>query len=276
MEGAVYFAWTIPTSVDARLDPRQRLYWAAMDGYYRSPYRPGNPFTALVRHTPPGTRALVIVCAGVYLMQLLVYFTSPPALGAELIYTLGLVPARFVRGFVFQAVTYLFLHGSLGHLGFNMFTLWMFGSEIERLWGTRRYLTYYGICGIGAALCTVAVGWNAEIPTIGASGAILGLVLAYGMLFPNRTILLWFVIPLSARWLVILIVVTQILFYSSFVSSNIAVVAHLGGMLFGYLYLKKVWRIRNFVDEIRWRVRRRRFRVMRRGGNGDPGSFPFH
>src|SRR5262245_26731206 len=101
----------------------------------------------------------------------------------------------------------------------------------------------------------------------------MGLLVAFGMTFPDRTILFNFIIPMKAKTFVILLVAMQVLFYSQYAASNVAVVAHLGGMLFGYLYLKKAWRVKNLASDIRWRLRRRRFRVI--GRNGDD-RFPFH
>ncbi len=244
-----------------------------MDGYYRSPYRAGNPLASVLRQTPPVTRALIVACTAIFVVQLLVDYGTSGVGTRELLLTLGLVPQRFLHGYVHQAVTYAFLHGGFGHLLFNMLSLWMFGSEMERLWGGGRFTRYYAICGIGAALTTVAADWRSIHPTIGASGAILGLLLAYGLTFPTRTVLLYFVIPVSARVLVILTIVLQVFFYREAMGSGIAVWAHLGGMLFGWLALQRWRRPRAILNELRWRIRRRRFRVMPRKGNGDPGMF---
>lgn len=234
--------------------------------YYRSPYRRSNSFALFVRQIPPGTRWLIIACIAVFLVQTIARFAAPELFG-WMITGLGLTPVLFIRGWVFQAVTYMFLHGDLGHIGFNMLSLWMFGSEMERTWGTRRLLKYYAICGIGAALLTVAFDPFSPNPTIGASGAILGVLLAYGMTFPDRTILFNFFIPMKARTFIILLIGMQLLFFHGYMASGVAVVAHLGGMLFGYLYLKKAWRLRELASDIRWKIRRRRFRVV--GRNGD-------
>jgi membrane associated rhomboid family serine protease len=114
----------------------------------------------------------------------------------------------------------------------------MFGSELERLWGTRQFTKYFFICGIGAGLTSVIATPNSPIPIVGASGALFGLLLAYGILFPNRIIYLYMVIPVPAKWLVIII--GAIAFISSMTASGtgVAHMAHLGGMLFGFLYLK--------------------------------------
>jgi membrane associated rhomboid family serine protease len=172
---------------------------------------------------------------------------------------LGLVPAVFLREFaLWQPVTYMFLHGGVGHLLFNMLALWMFGTELERTWGTRFFVRYYFVTGIGAALVTVAWALSPfpygnqmyQSVVIGASGAIYGLLLAYGMYFPTRTIYLYFLFPIQARYFVM--IAGAIAFLSSVGSSGggVAHVAHLGGLLVGYLYLKGR---RGPLDEIKYR-----------------------
>ena len=196
---------------------------------------------------------------------------------------LGLIPTVVVGQFaLWQPVTYMFLHGGVGHLVFNMLALWMFGTELERTWGTRFFVRYYMVTGIGAALVTVAwslspLPYAAEMyqsVVIGASGAIYGLLLAYGMYFPSRTILLYFLFPIQARYFVIL--AGAIAFLSSVGSSGggVAHVAHLGGLLVGYVYLKGR---RGPLDEIKyrwlkWRLGRSRSRFdVYQGGKRNPG-----
>jgi len=151
---------------------------------------------------------------------------------------LGLVPAQVWNGYLWQLVTYMFLHGSFMHILFNMFALWMFGSELENLWGTARFVKYYFFTGIGAGISTVLVTPNAFTPTIGASGAIYGLLLAYGMTFPDRQILLYFLFPIKAKYFVILFGVLELFASVTSQGSGIAHVAHLGGLVFGWVYLK--------------------------------------
>ena len=157
---------------------------------------------------------------------------------------LALVPMEVIqRLFVWQPVTYLFLHGGFGHLIWNMLALWMFGADLERLWGTRRFLQFYFFCGIGAGICVIALNYllpwgNPLVPTIGSSGAIFGILLANAILFPDRTILWGFLIPIQMKYFVFIIGVVT--FISSFqVNTGVSEFAHLGGMLFGYIYLKK-------------------------------------
>ncbi len=157
----------------------------------------------------------------------------------------GLIPADVIGHFaIWQFVTYMFLHDPTGftHILFNMLTLWMFGRTLEVTWGTRRFLKYYFLCGIGAGLCVVLanliLSGNMNARTIGASGAIYGLLLAFGMLFPNVEVLFFFLFPLKAKYFVMIL--GAIAFMSSFGASGSGVshIAHLGGMVFGYLYLR--------------------------------------
>jgi membrane associated rhomboid family serine protease len=144
--------------------------------------------------------------------------------------------------YLWQLVTYLFLHGGWFHIIFNMFALWMFGADLERLWGGKKFLVYYFVTGVGAGILDVTLNtlFRPAMPsaTIGCSGAVYGLLLAYGMLFPERLIYLYMIIPIKAKWFVA--IMGAIEFVSSFGSpgSGISHFAHLGGMLFGFLYLR--------------------------------------
>ena len=159
---------------------------------------------------------------------------------------LGLIPASVIGQFrIWQPVTYMFLHGGPIHLLFNMLALWMFGTELERMWGTRYFLKFYFVCGIGAGVLTVLFsllpfGFAEELRrsiVIGASGAIYGLLLAYGLYFPHRPILMFMLFPIPARYFVMII--GAIAFYSSLgATGGVASATHLGGLLVGYLYLK--------------------------------------
>lgn len=232
-----------------------------MNGRYDAP-RPfvlGGPLT-------PAVKTLLIANVAVFIFQYLA-----GALGQVRMDRLfGLVPYEVTHHlFLWQLVTYLFLHGGLLHIGFNMLALWMFGTELESLWGTNRFTRFYFITGIGAAICSTLAAWNSYIPIIGASGAIYGLLAAYGILFPERTILLYFVIPIKAKYFVILM--GLLAFWSSVTASGsgVAHVAHLGGMLFGWLYLRHGWGDRQFrgfrPPSIReWRERRRQEKLKKK------------
>ena len=138
-----------------------------------------------------------------------------------------------------QLFTYMFMHANWSHILFNMFALWMFGYVLENYWGSRRFLFYYIICGIGAGLCNLLVpGWGI---TVGASGAVYGILLAFGMMFPNEQIYFYFLIPIKAKWFVIIFAAIELFEGIFYTNSGIAHFAHLGGMIFG-LILILYWR----------------------------------
>jgi len=221
----------------------------------------------------PGVRNLLFANVGVFVFQLLAAFLAQVRL--ETLF--GLVPYDVVHHlFLWQMVTYLFLHGGFLHILFNMLALYMFGTELEWLWGTSRFLRFYFITGVGAALCSIIVSPNSTIPIIGASGAIYGLLAAYGLLFPDRTLLLYFVIPIKAKYFVLIL--GAITFWSSITATGggIAHVAHLGGMIFGWIYLRGLPFRDGFRNPIpgwreRWRRERlrRKFKVYYRDTRGD-------
>ncbi len=142
------------------------------------------------------------------------------------------------RLFVWQLVTYLFLHAGFFHILFNMYALWIFGADLERQWGERRFLFYYFLTGIGAGLVDVLFHPSWPIPTVGCSGAVYGLLLAYGVLFPERLIFYALIIPMKAKWFVVLMGVIEFVSSLATPGSGVSHIAHLGGMLFGYLYLR--------------------------------------
>jgi len=160
--------------------------------------------------------------------------------GPSFTYKFGLTPILVTHNYyLWQLVTYIFLHdpGQLFHILFNMLGLWMFGSELERFWGTRRFTKFFFICGIGAGILTVLLSPNSAGTTIGASGAIYGILAAYGILFPDR-IIIFIIFPILAKWFVIGLGVMVFVSSLSASGSGIANVAHLGGMLCGLVYLR--------------------------------------
>jgi membrane associated rhomboid family serine protease len=185
---------------------------------------------------PPGTKALLISNVAVFL----VYFLAPRIGLAEAFTYLELIPAAVVRFFfLWQLVTYLFIHGGIGHILFNMLTLYFFGKDLEEAWGTRRFLRYYFVCGIGAGVCVVIANYIAGTPgirTIGSSGAIYGLILAAAMLWPERMVLFFF-FPIKLKYMAIIIGAIAFL-QSMGANTGVSEVAHLGGMLIGFLYLR--------------------------------------
>ncbi len=201
--------------------------------YRHDTYRPPSAFGAF----PPVIKNLLIINGLVFLAQLMqttyenlmIWFALWPLGG-------GFWP--------WQLVSYSFLHGGLGHLFFNMFALWMFGLEIERSWGSRRFAIYYAACVVGAGLVQLSVTYwtGAVYSTIGASGGVFGILLAFGMMFPNRIIMLLFPpIPMKAKYFVIGYGVLELFFAASDLQPGVAHMAHLGGMAFGY-FLIMYWR----------------------------------
>jgi membrane associated rhomboid family serine protease len=200
----------------------------------------------------------------------------------DLLLAFGLRPADvFGRLSIWQPVTYMFLHGGIGHILFNMLALWMFGTELERMWGSRFFARFYFVAGVGAAVTTLLLSFAPYEAfsqlytslTIGASGAIYGVLLAYGMYFPNRPILLWFVFPIPAKYFVM--IMGAIAFFMSMggPGGGVAHITHLGGLLAGYLYLKG-GRV-HVIAEIKYRYLKWRINRMRRkfdvysGGRAD-------
>ncbi len=179
---------------------------------------------------PPATRWLILACGTGYALQMV--------FGGAVNGILGLVPARVISdGWIWQAASYMFLHGGLFHLLFNMLMLWMFGRIIESAFGQKEFIKYFFITGVGAAVISVLFSYNSSVPIIGASGAIYGLLMAFALLYPKATVYLYFVFPVTARQMVLMFVVLE--FMASFNRhSGIANFAHLGGMLTGYLYLR--------------------------------------
>lgn len=188
---------------------------------------------------------------------------------------LGFVPSAVSNSFfIWQFFTYMFLHSSgLFHILFNMMVLWMFGSELEQLWRKKFFLTYYLVCGVGSALVyfigvtvySVFGGHSAvmDIPVVGASGAVFGLLLAYGLIFGDRLVLFMFVFPMKARTFTILIAAVELLtMLNSGFGSPVANLAHLGGLLSGFLFLN----FRSVLQRLQTKnlfKRRRGFRLLK-------------
>lgn len=185
---------------------------------------------------PPVTQALVLINVGVFCLQ---YLVGP---WLEQLFALW-SPASGLF-LPWQVLTYAFLHGSVGHLFFNMLGLWMFGAELEQVWGQKRYLQFLAASVIAAALCQLLVGLltGSAYPTVGASGGLYGLLLAFGVMFPNRTIMPLFPpIPMKARTFVMVFGGLELFLGVTGSASGVAHFAHLGGMLGGWLVLR-YWR----------------------------------
>jgi membrane associated rhomboid family serine protease len=160
---------------------------------------------------------------------------------------LGLTPAAVLeQGWIWQPATYMFLHVDMFHILFNMLGIWMFGVELERKWGTEFFLKYYAVTGVGAAITTIVASllpfdFTAPIYgslTMGASGALYGLLFAFALYYPNRPILMFLLFPIPAKYFVMIIGAISFLSAVGGRGDGIAHAAHLGGLLFGYLYLQ--------------------------------------
>ena len=211
---------------------------------YQFQSNPGN-FSTKPSLFPDAIKVLVSINFGIFILQ-----TISKAEG--LFFPLfGLVPKLVWSEFmIWQPLTYLFLHGGIWHVLINMFVLWMFGSELERLWGKNHFYKFYFTTGVGSGIITMLFGLNSITPVVGASGAVYGVLLAYGLTYPNRTIYLYGIIPIKSRWFVLGI--GLIAFFSSFTNvSQISHVTHIAGMVIGYLTLKKPFRLNNLLFSIR-------------------------
>jgi membrane associated rhomboid family serine protease len=216
----------------------------------------------------PAVKILVIANITIFVLNLIA--------DSALTVPLGLRPqAVFTQLALWQPITYLFLHGSLGHVLFNMLALWMFGTDLERTWGTRFFTKYYFVTGIGAAATSLVLALFVDdiyyAVTVGASGAIYGLLVAYAIYFPHRTIYM-IIFPLPARVFVIIAGVLAFI-YSARGGDDVAHTAHLGGLVVGYLYLKGL-RLRP-MDELkyrylRWKMGRARSRFDVYSGGRSP------
>ena len=178
----------------------------------------------------PVIKKLMIIMGAVFLLQMLVnrWFN----------FYLGLVPILvWKKYYLWQLITYIFLHGGISHILFNLLALWMFGGELESYWGSKKFLRYFLFCGIGAGICTVVFSAYQFIPVIGASGAIYGLLLAFGWLFPNRPIYIYFLFPIPAKYMVIIYGLIELFSSAEGTGGGIAHLTHLGGLLFGLLYM---------------------------------------
>jgi membrane associated rhomboid family serine protease len=234
-----------------------------MSYYRQGPYRPSG-FGLEVPGLTPYVKYLMVSSAAVWLAQLVFRWLDQP-----LEPLLGVVPHDVLRGQIWQLGTYMFLHNPQDpfHLLFNMLMLWMFGGELERFWGPRGFLIYYLICGLGAGVTITLAGLatggvEARIPTTGASGALFGVFVAYGIVFARRTVLFMLLFPMQARTMAMLLTGLSLFYLIGQPGSGVSHVAHLGGAATGFLYLKRVWRVGDLYRELRWKVRRRRFKMV--------------
>ncbi len=214
---------------------------------YQSTYRPPTQFSVF----PAIIKNLLIINGLVFFAQMTLggflnqWFALWP-LGTPEYQMTPYGPRQIGNFWPWQVITYGFLHGGLGHLFFNLFALWMFGVQIENTWGSRRFGIYYFACVIGAGLVQLVVATLAAqegfiYPTVGASGGVFGILLAFGMMFPNQPIYIYFLFPIKAKWLVIGYGALELWSGITATQSGVAHFAHLGGMAFGFLLIQ-YWR----------------------------------
>ena len=217
---------------------------------YRLQFNPGE-----VAYKPQlftdAIKILVSVNFGIYILQ--------SVSGKEDVFfrLFGLVPSTFISDLMlWQPFTYLFFHApfyssvGISHILLNMLGLWVFGRELEQAWGKTKFLRYYFITGIGSGLITYFFQMGSDNPVIGASGAVYGILLAYGISYPNRMLYIWGLIPVRSMWLVI--IMGSIAFFGLLGNADgISHVTHISGMLIGYVLLKKKWRWRDIWFAIR-------------------------
>ena len=247
---------------------------------------PSSPYSASFSFGPgpvsPAIKALIYANIGMFVLAWLVDSVT---------WYLGLRPQSvFTQFYLWQPVTYLFLHAGFLHILFNMLALWMFGVELERLWGTRFFLKYDFVTGVGAAaiMMLLALPWEYVFPlegvrtftaslryptTVGASGSIYGLLLAYALYFPDRPLLFFPIpIPIKAKYFVMILAGMALLLSVTASQGGVANAAHLGGLVVGYLYLK-FWRTRPMAEikyrYFKWKMNRvrRKFDVYTGGRN---------
>jgi membrane associated rhomboid family serine protease len=240
-------------------------------------------------YVTPAVKLLLIANFAVFLLEAGVYYFAGITGYNWMLKWFGLVPAGVIPLFrVWQPVTYLFLHdvGDIWHILLNMFMLWMFGRELELVWGRDRFLRYYFLTGVGAGILnvivrTVPVLWTHEysfVPTIGASGAIFGILIACAILFPDRKAYL-FPIPVAIKMKWIVATMAALTFFGTLGlgEDKVSHVCHLGGMAIGYLYLRRdsyLYRLRNEVSDWRYERNRKKFEVYINKHKNDPPSRP--
>lgn len=204
-------------------------------------------FTWNPRSFSEAIKVLIIVNIVMYLLKTVVA-SQWDLVGVFGLSTSGVWPR------VWQPITYMFMHGGVFHVIINMFILWMFGTELENIWGKNEFLKYYFVTGVGAGLVWLIFnigGSNAIL--IGASGAVYGILMAYGLMFPNRTIYIYFLFPIKVKWFILFI--GLLAFVSSMgTGSNISHLTHLSGMLIGYLYLRFSNHWRNITFNVRKKI----------------------
>ena len=244
-------------------------------GGYRRPQQGGggpgglmNIFGALT----PTVMYLIIINVVVFVVTMFI--------GRQALLFFALIPNRIVPFTdavgtssileVWRLVTYMFMHADFGHILFNMLTLWWFGSPLEQIWGRKKFLTYYFLTGIGAGIVCVpfyGVFGGANIPIVGASGALFGILMAFALIYPNARVYLMFLFPMKVKWLVAFFMIMELAATMSYMGtgmgSGVASVAHFSGAIIGYFYLRRFMDIKAYY--LRWKMGRKKrpYKVVR-------------
>ena len=256
-----------------------------MSGYHRNDSYASGDMLRLGGMMTPAVKWLIIANSIVFIFELI--------LGDSVqgfIRFFGAVPQLFWESLYFwQLFTYMFVHSPLDpfHILLNMLILWMFGITFERLWGTRRFLIFYFVGGLAGGLAVVLLsgvsGTMSNIPTIGASGAIYALIMAFGVWFPERNVYIYFFIPVKAKWLVRFIILITVLMAITGSNPGVSYAAHGGGLLAGYIMTSGIYKPRVLGGKLKWfywklqelyyrarlRLERRRRRHIRRVDDDD-------
>jgi membrane associated rhomboid family serine protease len=219
---------------------------------------------------PPVIKGLLIANVAVFILQWMVMGSGLTYQGVEISYWFARLFYLHPIGenfYVWQLITYMFLHGDLMHIFFNMLMLWMFGMEIENLWGSRKFLIFYMVAGVAAGLANLFIApiFTGTGPTVGASGGVYAVLVAFAMMFPNRYVFLYFFVPVRAKYLITFFVVLE-LFNGVFgTRQGIAHIAHLGGAVIGAIWV--LLEMRGLIDRML-----RRLDTRRSGGAQEPWS----
>ena len=247
-----------------------------MSYYRQGPFRPPGGMQIGFPPVTPWIKRIMIACGAVWLLQVLVFNVKQPPKYDLLAQWFGAIPQDIFQGQLWQLVTYAFLHAptDIMHILFNMLMLWMFGGDLERHWGGRAFLRYYTVCAIGGGVFIAVIGYftgglAAATPTIGASGAVFGLIAAFGLIFAERPVIFMLLFPMKARTMAMILFAITCFYTFSGTGGNVSHVGHLGGAVVGFLYLKRAWRIDLLWGEVQWRLKRRRFKVMHQNDRND-------
>jgi len=238
-------------------------------GYQQQGRPPGFARFGFNFRLTPAVKWLLIINVGVFIIELIVGHLDG---GLDLIYyDLSISFDRFFfHGEIWQPVTYMFLHDPTGisHILWNMLLLWMFGSPLEGFWRTKKFLQFYFISGIGAAAAILLAGFlipsQRAIPTLGASGALYALLVAFGINFPNNLIYLFGIFPIKGKHLVMLFVGLGILQSVTLSATNVSISAHFGGMLMGFLLVTGTWRPSKAWSKLKLLWMKRRYKRLKR------------